>query len=185
MTRIRRQLAALLAPLMLGACGGPVVTGEYYSALYHPDLVNLATRNGALPTAVYGSPYDAAATRALLYAVELPALYQPARLAMTPAAQQGDLTRLVMVFDPAPAVNDGEAACSLSGDVATPKSAVPGSSRVLLAFCVDSRLASEAVVAVPASGSAPAVAQGIGHALSRVLLPSPPNDRGASCEGLC
>jgi hypothetical protein len=185
---MRKIAVASLLALSLAGCDAATVTGEYYSALYQPDLVGLATRNGVLPTAVYGSPFDVAGTRDMLDRVELPAGQPPARLAMTPAAQQGELTRLVLVFDPAPAANDGAKACQLTGNASPPRRVTAERTRVLLAFCVDRALASESVVSVPNTSppSIPAVADGISLALTRLLLPTPPNEREASCEGkLC
>lgn len=183
---MRRWLIAMLAPLALAGCGGSTFTGEYYSSFYQPELVGHSSRNGAMPTAVYGSPFDAAGTQALLDALRLPAGHPPARLAMTPAAQRGELGRLVMVFDPAPIAADGAKACRLGAGAAPPQAIAAGRTRVLLAFCHGRGLASEGEVTVPNASppTIPALAEGINLGLIRLLPVTDPNqDRG--CGAPC
>lgn len=173
----RTCLTAAVMTAALSACGGNTVTGEYHSAFYTPELTAHTIRNGVMPTAVYGAPYDEAALGDLLAALELPAGHPSARLAMTQAARDGDLGRVVLVFDPAPTVADGTDACRMMAGDKIPTVTGGGRTLVLVAFCHGDELASESTATVPrAKGpSDPMLVAGINDALIRTLRTDDPN----------
>lgn len=186
MTTRQYGLLAALVPLALGACAGGVVTGEYHSAFYTPELTAYTVRNGVMPTAVYGTAWDKAGLADLLAALELPAGHPPARLAMTPAAQAGELGRVVLVFDPAPEAADGTDACRLKAGDTVPSAASDGRTRVLVAFCHGTGLAAESMASVPRAGGPtdPVLVAGINGALQRTLRTDDPN-KSSDCGPPC
>lgn len=180
---MRKRLSCTAAAgfaAVLSACAGGTVTGEYHTPFYTPELTAYTIRNGVMPTAVYGAPWPAAELSGLLAALELPAGHPNARFAMTQAAQEGDLGRVVLVFDPAPTAADGSDACRMMAGDDIPVSRDAGQTRVVVAFCYGNEVASESVARVPAASSATdqALISGLNGALARTLRTDDPNKTG-------
>lgn len=177
---MRRGLgAAALAALLAAGCqASGTMTGENVQTFYHPGLVGYVARDGALPLAAFGQPFqpgtDVAA--ALQAGLMPPAGSGASRFAATPAAHAGEGGRVVLAFD---GPSDGAALCRLPQGAAS-AGADGGKVRVMAAFCLGDDVASEVqlVTQRPGSPDDPAFRRELQTMLIRLLPDHAPGQTG-------
>ena len=136
----------LALAVALAACSTGIRTSSLpkQSALYSPEEVTYATRDGHLATVIHGNPFDipkAASDDAVIASLRLPGGFPDTEFIPRPPQRKPTGHRLVLVFNPVPPGPYGGNACRDLSNV--PVAADKTQTRLTAAFCVSDRMASE------------------------------------------
>jgi len=128
----------ILTVLSLGLSGCLMVHTVKQEMLYSPEYVGYVTRDGNFPVEISGNPLgnSTLAGEKLLAAIEIPQWIASRKLKLVATPDRGQGPRMVLVFNPANLLTNGDTLCANSN----PEIAAPGDrTRIIAAFCHDDR----------------------------------------------
>ncbi|MBT3790482.1 MAG: hypothetical protein HN725_13995 [Alphaproteobacteria bacterium] len=128
----------ILTVLSLGLSGCLMVHTVKQELLYSPEYVSYVTQDGNLPVEISGNLLgnSTLAGDKLLATIEIPLWIAKRKLTLVAPSDRGQGPRLVLVFNPASPLTNGDTLCANSN----PEIAAPGErTTIIAAFCHDNR----------------------------------------------